>query len=207
MTRTESEVETFTGRFVDLADPKPESILLEDIAHSLAYTCRYGGHCLRFYSVAEHAVFVSRRVARRGLSREAQLYALHHDDAEAYLTDIPRPLKPLLGHVYAVLTDRMDSAIAQELNLPSDLKYHRETKLADDWSLFVEARHLLPSQGKGWWDGEQGADRWGIGDMPSRIVVPDYWLGGLQPWEAEELYLNRHNELTTPCAQDNQPQP
>lgn len=193
---TENEVETFSGVYVDVSNPQPDTITLEDVAHALAYTCRYGGHCARFYSVAEHAVFVSRRLERRGASRSLQLAGLHHDDAEAYLGDIPRPLKPLLGFGYEALTARMDKAIAEALNLPSDPSFHRETKKADNWSLFVEAKHLLPSGGKGWWDGEQGAEKWGLGDIPSRIVIPDYWLGGLNPAEAETLFLERHKELT-----------
>ena len=56
-TPTKHEVETFSGLYVDTKSPKPETIRLEDVAHALANTCRYGGHCLRFYSVAEHAVF------------------------------------------------------------------------------------------------------------------------------------------------------
>lgn len=193
---TENEVETFSGAYVDVSNPQPETISLEDIAHALAYTCRYGGHCKSFYSVAEHAVFVSRRLDRKGFSRALQLAGLHHDDAEAYLGDIPRPLKPLLGFGYEALTARMDRAIEDALNIPVDPKFHREIKKADNWSLFVEARHLLPSGGHGWWDGEQGAERWGIDDIPSRIVIPDYWLGGLNPAEAETLFLERHKELT-----------
>lgn len=194
---TNHEVETFSGRFVDTSDPSPATIVLEDIAHSLAATCRYGGHCSSFYSVAEHAVFCSIRAERLGLGRQAQLMALHHDDAEAYLGDIPRPLKPLLGRVYGELSDRMDAAIVEALALPfSWTAFHLPNiKTIDTWALLVEARFLLPSQGKGWYLGEQGAHAWGLEEQPSRIVVPDYWLGGLTPRKAEKLYLNRHKEL------------
>lgn len=194
---TNHEVETFTGRYVDTSNPRPESIALEDIAHSLAATCRYGGHCSDFYSVAEHAVFCSRRAERLGLSRRAQSKCLHHDDSEAYLGDIPRPLKPLLGAVYGELSDRMDEAICAGLGLGFEAhEFHDpRVKSIDTWALLVEARFLLPSQGKGWYLGEQGAHAWGLEEQPSRIVVPDYWLGGLTPRRAEQLYLNRHKEL------------
>lgn len=192
------EVETFSGRYVDTSNPMAETIALEDIAHALAATCRYGGHCQDFYSVAEHAVFCSVRAQRMGLSRLKQLAALHHDDAEAFLGDIPRPLKPLLGERYTILSDRMDSAICRGLDLPFGyMAFHEsQIKLIDTWALLVEARFLLPSQGKGWYLGEQGAHAWGLEDQPSRIVVPDYWHGGLTPRKAEKLYLNRHKELT-----------
>jgi hypothetical protein len=196
------EIETFTGRFVDTRNPSVESIVLEDIAHALANICRYGGHCQRFYSVAEHAVFVSRRLERQGFPRWMQLAGLHHDDAEAYLGDIPRPLKPLLGKAYKTLTDRMDVAIVDGLKLHAygvrtPTFHFSEVKTADSWSLFVEARALLPSKGAGWWDGAQGANTWELEAMPSRIVTPDYFLGGVEPSVAESLFLERHKELTS----------
>lgn len=193
-----TEVETFTGRFVDTRTPHPGTIVVEDIAHALARTCRYGGHCLSFYSVAEHAVFCSKRVERQGHGKARQLAALHHDDAEAYLGDIPRPLKPLLGAAYKRLTDKMDSAIIDALNLIGrESDFHAaEVKEADNWSLLVEARHLLPSEGRHWFNGDQGATAWGLSDQPSRIVTPDYWHGGLEPDLAETLYLQRHRQLT-----------
>jgi hypothetical protein len=179
------EVETYSGFFVDTSDPNADSIHLIDIAHALSQTCRFGGHCQGFYSVAQHAVFVSKRVERRGHSLRAQMEALHHDDAEAYLGDIPRPMKPLLGDAYGALTKKMDAAIVQALDLPVPA-YKHAIKDADNFALFVEARYLLPSQGKGWWD---------IEGLPSRIVTPDYWLGSLVPKKARKLYLERHQEL------------
>lgn len=191
------EVETFSGQFVDVANPDPQTIKLQDVAHALSQTCRYGGHCTSFYSVAEHAVFVSIRIARRGGSKFEQIAALHHDDAEAYLGDVPRPMKPLLGDAYGQMTERMDEAILIGLDLPlaPDDLHTAAIKDADNWALFVEARHLLPSQGKGWWDGEQGSWRWDINDLPSRIITPDYWKDGLSPRQSAKLYIERHNDL------------
>jgi hypothetical protein len=74
-TPTKHEVETFSGLYVDTEDPRPDTIRLEDIAHALANTCRYGGHCSRFYSVAEHAVFCSIRIERKGGGRRTRLPA------------------------------------------------------------------------------------------------------------------------------------
>lgn len=194
---TENEVETFSGEYVDVSNPEPGNIRLDDVAHALANTCRFGGHCKTFYSVAEHAVFVSMRLERKGGRPALCLSGLHHDDAEAYLGDIPRPLKPLLGFGYEALTNRMDEAIADALLLPAvDSSSKRAIKREDNWALFVEAKHLLPSGGDGWWDGEQGSDRWGIGEMPGRIVTPDYWHGGQPPELAKERFLQRHKYLT-----------
>lgn len=186
------EVETFSGSWVDTHAPNPKTIRLEDIAHALANTCRYGGHCSKFYSVAEHAVFCSIRVERQGYGRNVCLAALHHDDAEAYLGDIPRPLKPLLGQVYTDLSDRMDEAIVEGLGLPFGVEVFHDfsVKLADEWALLVEARDLLPSKGKTW-----TAIQPGINGQPKAVVVPDYWLGGIDPKSAEGLFLSRHWSL------------
>lgn len=84
-------MQTFTGRRFWPLDPRPDEIVIEDIAHALSRQCRYNGHCLRFYSVAEHCVHLARHV-----SPEHALWALLHDASEAYLADVPRPVKPFL---------------------------------------------------------------------------------------------------------------
>lgn len=187
-TPKKTEVETSTGKYLDMEKPSSEAIELEDIAHSLGNICRYNGHCLNYYSVAEHAVFVSKRLERKGFSRLIQLAGLHHDDAEAFLGDIPRPLKPLLGIKYTELTDAVDAVICEGLQLPfgPEAFHWDDVKDADDWSLFVEARHLLPSQGRGWL----------LQPKESRVIIPDYYLNGVDPKTASKLYLSRHRELT-----------
>lgn len=195
---SDHEIETFSGGYVNIADPAPSSIELRDIAHALANICRYGGHCQRFFSVAEHAVFVSKRLERQRQNLIMQLAGLHHDDAEAFLGDIPRPIKPLLGSTYEQMSDTMDECIIEALALPfsASLFHDGIIKAADNWALFVEARHLLPSGGKGWFEGGQTAQTWGLDSLPSRIVTPDYWYDGLQPEAAKMLFLKRHTELT-----------
>lgn len=84
-------IQTYSGRaFYPLA-PYPQDVCIEDIAHALSQLCRFGGHCRRFYSVAEHSVLLSRVVVP-----EFQLWALLHDASEAYLVDVPRPIKKQL---------------------------------------------------------------------------------------------------------------
>lgn len=205
-TVTEFMVETFSGRFVDTKRPRADQIALEDIAHALSQTCRYGGHCKHFYSVAEHAVYVSRRLEQKGYSRDVQLAGLHHDDAEAYLGDIPRPMKSLLGKVYKILTARMDKAVFDalftengKLTIPSFTfarfeDWHDQIKDADNWLLLLEARDLLPSRGVNWTAAQQQA--WGL-ERQGRIVRPPYWTGQeMMPRDAKAFYLARHAELT-----------
>ena len=98
-----SHIQTFTGRHINPFDPDPDAIDIEDIAHALSHICRFTGHTHTFYSVAQHSVHVADLVCRNtaGLAKPARsravLMALLHDASEAYLCDIPRPLKP---HVY-----------------------------------------------------------------------------------------------------------
>lgn len=86
-------MQTFTGRQFWPLDARPEEVDVDDIAHSLSLQCRYAGHCLRFYSVAEHSVRVARWLRERGESAQTVLTGLLHDATEAYLVDIPRPVK------------------------------------------------------------------------------------------------------------------
>lgn len=187
----EFEIETAAGQFVDTAAPNPNTITVEDIAHALSQTCRYGGHCDPFYSVAEHAVLVSRRLEQQGKDDALCLAGLHHDDAEAYLGDIPRPMKPLLGTIYESLTEGMERAIVDGLALQFGAEVFHSTTIkdADSWALLIEARHLLPSRGRNWNSSAYGRH------VGARLVTPQYWLGGIGPEKAKALYLARHREL------------
>lgn len=187
------EIETYTGKYVDLEHPQAHQIDLESVARGLSNTCRYNGQ-VQFYSVAEHAVMVARRLERQGHDAWTQLAGLHHDDAEAFLGDVTRPLKSLFQPLYGDLTERMDRAITQALRLPFG---HREfddprVKDADNWALFIEADHLLPSRGKHW--GGSGA-AWEIGEDSDRETDRDLWTGGQDPWTAADTWLAHHKYL------------
>lgn len=89
-------MQTATGGQFWPMDPRAHEVSIEDIAHALSLLCRFGGHCLRFYSVAEHSVLLARLIKMRGAPARVRLWALLHDAAEAYIVDVPRPLKPFL---------------------------------------------------------------------------------------------------------------
>lgn len=90
-------MQTYTGRQFWPMDPRRAEIDIVDIAHSLAMQCRYAGHCIRFYSVAEHSVHVATWLQAQGEPRAVVLKGLLHDASEAYLVDVPRPVKPYLA--------------------------------------------------------------------------------------------------------------
>ena len=88
-------IQTYTGKKFFPLKPNPADICIEDIAHSLSMQCRFAGHSKQFYSVAQHCNAMVNCWFPHPEQRELAKYALLHDASEAYLTDIPRPLKHL----------------------------------------------------------------------------------------------------------------
>lgn len=191
------EIETASGRYVDVAAPNPATIVLEDIAHALANTNRFAGHTCRPYTVAEHAVLVAEHLLERTGSPYLALAGLHHDDAEAFLLDVPRPMKVLLGRAYEQLTERMDRAIWTALELHHIAIGYLAPKSAqiswsDDWALAAEAWHLMPSKGAGWFiDGVYDPDDPG----PARNGL------GRDTDVVYDAFLRTHERLVRECAE------
>jgi uncharacterized protein len=132
---------TYTGREIsDLMNPKPEDVCLEDIARHLSKEQRFGGASHQdFYSVAQHSVLVSRLVHPANA-----LLGLFHDAAEAYIKDIPTPLKRALGKVYRDLECRWLLAIGGAIGISSQLAMlPMDVKVADSVSLATEFRDLF----------------------------------------------------------------
>lgn len=100
---------TISNRRIDLLDPDPGMIVLSDIAYALARVPRFGGHTCLPWSVAEHCILVSKLVAE-----PYKLQALLHDATEAYICDIPSPLKNLLGTTYRDIETRLATAIGKK---------------------------------------------------------------------------------------------
>lgn len=156
-------------------DPRPEDIVIEDIAHALAMQCRFAGHCLHHYSVAQHSVIVSNNVPA-----EFALWGLMHDAAEAYLVDLPRPIKRYsrLGEEYRDIENALMGSIADKFNLgtmPECVKH------ADDRCLITEKRDVMPGSDKPWIETAE--------PFEERIMR-------MSPEFAEALFLRRFDELT-----------
>lgn len=123
-------IRTFTGNYVNVFDAIPELICIEDIAHALSMQCRFGGHLPEFYSVAQHSVEVSKLVPI-----EDQFQALMHDASEAYLLDIPSPIKSGLRD-YKDIEDGLMRTIASVFNFQYPLT--KPVKDADAIMLQIE---------------------------------------------------------------------
>ena len=143
-------IQTYTGIAFWPMDPKPEEVEIEDIAHALSNQCRYSGHSKRFYSVAQHSVLVS-----RALPKEFRLWGLLHDASEAFIVDVPSPIKPyLMGYediesgVMRVVCERF----GLNFHMPEIVKRVDSAILVDEFKFLMKAppRALnLPESGLG----------------------------------------------------------
>lgn len=140
---------TWSGkRFTPFA-PKVDDIVIEDIGQGLSHLCRFAGQCSKFYSVAEHSGLVVDAVARMGGSITEQRWALLHDATEAYVVDLPRPVKvhPLMTF-YRTTEGILAEAIAKRFGLPP--KMPPIVKWADNQLLAYEAAVLVPRKPDDW---------------------------------------------------------
>lgn len=175
-------METFTGRYVDLADPKAEDIDLGDIAVHLSNICRFTGAVSRFYSVAEHSVRCAAILEKDWHWKGMALHALFHDAHEAYTNDISTPLKRLFADQLREIQDRLDMAVAERFGLQVERFEHCIIKAADQEMLLAEAASLKASRGVG--------PHWG-NDRPYKQL--DYY--GWEPGQAELRFLETYMRL------------
>jgi 5'-deoxynucleotidase YfbR-like HD superfamily hydrolase len=137
-----------SGRRLDLLDPTPVDIEIEDIAHGLAFVARWNGQTQGdfAYSVAEHSLLVERlytRVCARPQPKW-QLAALLHDAPEYVIGDMISPVKAAVGPGYEALDDRLTAAVHLRFGLPAELPkdVKRQIKAADRISAWMEATRI-----------------------------------------------------------------
>jgi 5'-deoxynucleotidase YfbR-like HD superfamily hydrolase len=168
-------VSTYLGnRFYPLG-PRIDRVAIEDIAHGLAFQCRFNGQTCEFYSVAQHSLVVASLVGD-----ELKLAALLHDAAEAYLGDMVKPLKLLLP-AFAAIEDRVTEIIATAFKL--DFGNYRPIKEADLVALATEKRDLMPHSVEEWTYIE------GVEPLPGPIKP-------MNPFEAKAAFLNEFQRLS-----------
>jgi len=177
MTNKTSWIQTFTGKRLDLDPPNPDQIGIEDIAHGLSMLCQFNGQCTRFYSVAEHSVHVSYEIAP-----ELALAGLLHDAAEAYLGDVPSPLKRQLDQ-FKTFEDQMEIAIGKKFDIDLALFKGKELKRADVQFLIDEKAVLMVDAPEPW--------------PPGAPEVKDTGrIRGWGPEVAKARFLERFGELS-----------
>jgi 5'-deoxynucleotidase YfbR-like HD superfamily hydrolase len=178
-----------SGRRLDLLDPSPVDIEMEDIAHGLSRVARWNGQTSGdwAYSVAQHSLLVEAIAGHRGLGQRWRLAALLHDAPEYVIGDLITPFKAVVGIDYQELESRLAQAIRIRFGLPAILPKAPQTaiKRADRAAARFEATTLA-----------------GFGDTEARryfgrepVIPPTLVEGYLCPWppaDAKRRFLERY---------------
>jgi hypothetical protein len=176
---------TFLGLQVPLLNPKAHDIQLRDIAHHLATINRFSGAAQLPLSVAQHSCLVA-EILERGMTPRHALLGLLHDAHEAYLQDMPTPVKVALFGSTGLPTDRdeledgFDMAILAHFGIrPPDAKEREAIHLIDEVAFVTEWRDFMPEK------------------VPCPKHAPaDKYRIKAWPWAlAEEKYLTTFNRL------------
>lgn len=148
-------LETVSGRRVDVSNPDPSTITIGDIAWALSRMPRFSGHSIPYvpYSVAQHCIRVSEDLMAEGASHRIQLLGLLHDAAEAYINDLPSPVKhiPEIHAVIKKLEDNLMLAIYKAVGIsPMTPEEEIVVKSSDKIQQAVEAYNFMYSRGANW---------------------------------------------------------
>jgi 5'-deoxynucleotidase YfbR-like HD superfamily hydrolase len=178
-------LQTISGRWLNPFDPDPDQIDIGDIARALSNQCRFGGHCRAFYSVAQHSVHVSELVAQRGGDVEDVFAALMHDAGEAYLGDMPHPIKHRspLGAAFREAEKHLERAIRERFGIRAEVAALKPA----DRALLATERRALSDETWHWPELD------GIEPLEIRPWPPD---------EAERAFTQRFAELQSRRARE-----
>ena len=171
-------IDTYSGLILYYNTPTEDAISIIDIAHALSNICRFTGHTKEFYSVAQHSVLVSN--CQNTL--EEQRAGLLHDATEAYVNDLPSPLKNS-GYLddYKILENRIHDVINDKYNINDGMTPN--IKKADLKVLITEKRDVVNTKGVRLWDWAKDID------PLEEVIIP------LGPKEAKALFIQKFIEL------------
>ncbi|MGI9402592.1 MAG: YfbR-like 5'-deoxynucleotidase [Rhizobiaceae bacterium] len=181
-----------SGRVLDLIEPSPVDIEIEDIAHGLARVARWNGqtHGEHAYSVAQHSVAVLHvaRTLNPAISKEQQLMTLLHDAPEYVIGDMISPFKAVLGDGYKSVEQRLLTAIHLRFGLPSEasMKQKKNIKRADSITAFHEATRLA---------GFETSEALKLFGRPGNEPLADEFLEPVIARRAQELFLDAFYEI------------
>ncbi len=185
-----------SGRRLDLLDPTPVDIEVEDIAHGLAFVARWNGQTFGDfpYSVAEHSLLVERLFSKKdpALDPKWRLAALLHDAPEYVIGDMISPVKAAVGPGYGALDDRLAAAIHIRFGLPARVPapIKKAIKKADRISAWLEATQIAGFT-------REEADK--FFGAPHHDDIRDEQIALRAPAEVRADFLARHAELLAQC--------
>ena len=185
-----------SGRRLDLLDPTPMDIEIEDIAHGLAFVARWNGQTQGdfAYSVAEHSLLVETLFARLNPKAPVRwrLAALLHDAPEYVIGDMISPVKAAVGPDYGALDDRLTAAIHIRFGLPAVLPVtiKRQIKRADRISAWMEATQIA---------GFTEKEATGFFGRPDPAKIDGLTITLRPPREVRDDFTARHATLLAQC--------
>lgn len=183
-----------SGRRLDLLDPTPMDIEIEDIAHGLAFVARWNGQTRGDwpYSVAEHSLLVQEIFNRQNPTAPAkwQLAALLHDAPEYVIGDMISPVKAAVGPEYGALDARLMAAVHLRFGLPAELPTAIKAKIkaADRISAWMEAVAIA---------GFSQAEADKLFGRPNAPLVVGLDIQLRPPAIVRADFVRRHSELLT----------
>ena len=181
-----------SGRRLDLLDPTPMDIEIEDIAHGLAFVARWNGQTIGDYpySVAEHSLLVETLLGRMcpELEPKWRLAALLHDAPEYVIGDMISPVKDAVGPGYEKLDDRLAAAIHIRFGLPAAVpaQIKKKIKQADRVSAWLEAVQIA---------GFAISEANRLFGVPDPQAIADLSIAPRPPAEVRAAFTTRHQEL------------
>jgi 5'-deoxynucleotidase YfbR-like HD superfamily hydrolase len=181
-----------SGRRLDLLDPTPVDIEIEDIAHGLAFVARWNGQTKGdfAYSVAEHSLLVEEIFGRMNPKAPAKwrLAALLHDAPEYVIGDMISPVKAAVGPGYEDLDKRLTAAIHIRFGLPAatPVQIKRQIKKADTLSAWMEATEIA---------GFTQTEANKIFGKPDHGLIDGLHIRLRPPVDVRKDYTARHNAL------------
>ncbi len=183
-----------SGRRLDLLDPSPVDVEIDDIAHGLARVARWNGQTLGPlpFNVAQHSLLVEQFCSelKPGWPSKWRLAALLHDAPEFVIGDMISPFKAQLGGQYKIIEHRLQHAIHLRFGLPADLPETIEKliKRADRASAFFEATQLA---------GFEIAEARKFFGSPRGVTPIE--IKALTASQAQNIYLKRFHDLMRAC--------
>lgn len=170
-----SYITTYTGKHFDPTDPDMSLVDIRDIAHALSMTCRGNGHVQTFFSVGQHCIWCAKEAQARGYDRRVVLACLLHDAGEAYMSDVPRPLKSMLPEYVAVEERLLHKTYEKYLGSDLTAEEAALVKAVDDDVLYYDLKELL----------HETMAR----EVPQMKVGPDYTVVSFAQVEEEYIAL------------------
>lgn len=167
-------IQTYSGKIINFTDPDISQIDIIDIAQGLSQVCRFSGQSRHFYSVAQHSVLVSKVVP------EFKLQALLHAATEAYMGDVPGPLKQLCPD-YKKYENKLWSAISKKFGVP---EFESKALKEADFRMLMTEKEYVFRYRTDWGNFERDFPPYGNVQIENMSSVKSY-----------NFFMNRFDEL------------